>query len=221
MKNTTTTTDAPQKMRVWDADACAAWVRARTGKHAPESDTPESIADILAEMRHMMPPQGSVFSWALHNFADRIEAAAKRECSIREQAAADYALKRGEEIHADRCSACTLRDSAERPGNAAAMREALTWCADLGEQIESKTGEADVMDDAGDIADTARAALSAPARNCDRFKTAKEAEAGFDAFCAEVREGKCNPRDCSLPKSSGATSCLVAWLLAPAEGGKE
>lgn len=49
---------------------------------------------------------------------ERVEAAVEREARTREQAAADYALKRGEDIHADRCRNCTERS----PGNADAMR---------------------------------------------------------------------------------------------------
>ncbi|MBR1608115.1 MAG: hypothetical protein IJ678_00695 [Kiritimatiellae bacterium] len=91
---------------------------------------PETLADVLRDMRdwasndmHRKRPR--VTRWAA-----RIEAAAERECRAREDAAADYALKRGEEIHADRCKNCVARDQVLRDitkmvGNAAAMREAL------------------------------------------------------------------------------------------------
>ena len=59
-------------------------------------------------------------------------------------------------------------------------------------------------------------ALAAPPRNCDLFTEAREAEKAFDNFCAEARTGKCNPAECPLPRHTGAGSCLLAWLFAPA-----
>ena len=67
--------------------------------------------------------------------------------------------------------------------------------------------------------DKARAALSAPARNCDRYRTEAEAEAAFDRFCLKTRTGECKPWECPL-KSTGGKYCYVAWLLGT-EGGAE
>ena len=95
-------------------------------------------------------------------------------------------------------------------GNGAAMREALMRIASV--------DEFSTVVPMKEVVDTARTALTAPARNCDRFRTAKEAESAFDTMCTQKRTGKCNPLDCPVPSHTGAESCEVAWLFAPAEG---
>jgi hypothetical protein len=60
----------------------------------------------------------------------------------------------------------------------------------------------------------ARAALSAPARNCDRFATEDEARKAFQ----EVRGHKVLA-DVELWDSMDEAGALVRWLFAPAEGG--
>ena len=148
----------------------------------------ETRADILREMREQankptiescgetFPPitPEDVCDWA-----DRIEAAAERECRAREDAAADYALKRGEDIHADRCKNCValdqvLRDITKMVGNAAALREALE------EQLRYWNAHVRTRDEE-EMRKRTAAALAAPARNCDRFATAEEAWAAWDA----------------------------------------
>jgi len=61
--------------------------------------------------------------------------------------------------------------------NIKAMREALEKCANMGEQIDCQLGSSDATVYAfrherclaHNISECARAALAAPARNCDRF----------------------------------------------------
>lgn len=124
-------------------------------------------------------------------------------------------------------------------GNAAAMREALRTLRQRfdknvmayqdryfkfsGWHWHKKAAEAarrrDVFHELREACD---AALSAPPRNCDRFRTADEAENAFNEFCAAERTGKCKPAECSLPSGTGAKSCQLAWLFATAkEGGAE
>lgn len=106
--------------------------------------------------------------------------------------------------------------------NAKAMREALEAIAN-----EIRTWRSSVVGiTPGErrLLNVARAALSAPPRNCDRFRTAKDAETAFDAMCAQKRIGKCIPLGCPVPSHTGAESCEVAWLFAPAgeaEGKKD
>lgn len=85
-----------------------------------EKPAPEALADIVREMRSEAPQICEWGSFCIGKYADRIEAAAEREARTREQAAADYALKRGEDIHTDRCRNCTELAT----GNAAALRPA-------------------------------------------------------------------------------------------------
>lgn len=63
-------------------------------------------------------------------------------------------------------------------------------------------------------------ALSAPPRNCDKFKTPEEAEKEFVRFCglasmSKIPWWKCPP-DCGHTGPDGWVSCCVRWLLSPA-----
>ncbi len=100
------------------------------------------------------------------------------------------------------------------PGNAAAMREACANIAEYARSARCHTEDAHVLYFIYGIEGWARSALSAPARNCDLYKTAREAEKAFDDFCLESLHGKCKPGDCNLPRNTGAGSCLLAWLFA-------
>ena len=165
------------------------------------SDTKETLVDVVADLRERaeihwrlksMMWNASEIEAELTEYADRIEAAAARERDEDRQLAA---IAESDEAFA-RCARC---DRPERtPGNAAAMREALEWAAQF--------VELGVDDDLGadgqnltTAAEMARAALSAPARNCDRFATE------LDARLAWKRETKCK-------------GDYRYWLFAPAEG---
>ena len=103
-------------------------------------------------------------------------------------------------------------------GNIAAMREALVRVADIAEESfydPERVREASCGNALALIVETARAALSAPARNCDRYATLKAAEEAFGAWC--------NGRHCEKCRFLGDDSafCIAAWLFAKAEGGAE
>ena len=155
------------------------------------ADTHETIADIVAEIRDMADDAGEFWrdQEDAHLLANRIEAAHKRE-----------------------------------RGDAAKLREAL-------EAIISGYENADLCDmnygewchDPANVCvnvplckaiHEARAALSAPPRNCDRFATAEEAiEYHKRTNCAERRH--CAYHD-GCPTDG---SCVVNWLYAEAQEG--
>lgn len=149
-----------------------------------------------------------------HQFwADRIEAAVRRERVERE-----FAHKKVEEALSDEISIRDEKIKRSAHGNAAAMREALEKIADmkfhLGDFAEPVGGDSSAIYENAKwdgkkflgreipawwgagwreclsrAIDIARAALSAPARNCDRFATAEEAYSAWmsavelDAIC--------------------------------------
>lgn len=112
---------------------------------------------------------------------------------------------------ADRLEAAHKRELAET-GNIAVLREALNVaCYAMFDYLTQRCGGYREMAEA---LDKAKVALAMSARNCDRFKTAAEAEKAFDNFCAKSRTGKCSPATCAIPRNTGAGSCLLAWLFA-------
>ena len=110
------------------------------------------------------------------------------------------------------------------PGNAAALLEALEGIADDCRVLDRKDmweEESECYYDAlRDIREKVSTAIAAPARNCDRFKTAEEAVAAFaDHLRAwDNAHGVCSEYpDHPVRVPAGA----FAWLFAPAEGGAE
>ena len=109
----------------------------------------------------------------------------------------------------------------EKPGNAAAMREALENIANMGEEIDCQLGSSDETvyafrherSLAYNISECARTALSAPPRNCDKYKTAEEAYRAFLNLC-QKEDGclHCRFRDCGT-----ARECSIAWAYETAE----
>lgn len=189
------------------------------------SDQPETLAAILAEMRAARNAAGDttlVSSDWLNDWADRIEAAVERERDEDRQLAA---IAESDEAFA-RCARCDRPERA--PGDAAGLREALERAIDAIQAMialydeehtaavkngatwkRSDTSEVDA------IVEKARAALAAPARNCDRFKTAEEAVAAFaDHLRAwENEHGVLSEYpDHHVQVPAGA----FAWLFAPA-----
>jgi len=117
------------------------------------------------------------------------------------------------------------------PGNAAAMREALEQALAYCES-DQKSGIAYSDNDV--LVPMLRAALAAPARNCD-VGTAQEQIDRFHEFCHsnryyidEFHGDDCRP-DCPIGKivdrdNKFCDNCWAAWAqlpFAPAEGGKE
>lgn len=146
----------------------------------------KEIDAILAEMRSddEHPYDAKVGDTTLKDYADRIEAA----------------MKRGH-----------LRDFAKKVGNAAALRDALVKIVDCTTEIcrgVNRGRATEVMAYNGKIATIADSALAAPARNCDRCATAKDA---LDAF---IREKEIKSEDVDALNLRD----FFNWLFAPAEG---
>ena len=179
-----------------------------------ETKTPETLAAILAEMRdfadHRAADAGGERPGIepLRSYADRIEAAAERErAEIRRDAEIEWTRIGYDERKAEEKRA---------PGNAAAMREALEWAAQFVELgVDDELG-ADGQN-LTTAAEMARAALSAPARNCDRFQTAADAVAAFaDHLRAWENAHGIHSEYPDHPVQVPAGA--FAWLFAPAEG---
>ena len=170
------------------------------------ADTQETIADIIAEFRGYsagMPASYHVtMSWAdFRKMLDRFEAAHKREADYAREAY-ESALKAEREALREQYEAGALVDGTR--GDCAKLREALKDIVRIVEQIHLLYS--DFPYEIHDIVRKARAALAAPARNCDKVKTSwdvlKEWHEGLDTANDVVR--------------------LLDWLLAPAtetEGG--
>ena len=169
--------------------------------------THETIADIVREMRGR---DGIEVGGVLHihsksilALADRIEAAAERE----RKETKEYF----EKLHDGPSMVCTAKDcqvrnalgaEAHPSGNAAALREALAELkSTVCEYITDCLVQLDARLDAACA--KARAALAAPARNCDRFATANDAVKGYIAA---------HPHD-----DEPDASTYGSWLFAPAE----
>ena len=165
----------------------------------------ETLADIAADIRDRAvvadrygeaETSNESVAALLRDIANRIEAAAKRECEAASLRA----------IHAVEIA---IRDAT--PGNAAAMRFALAdiefgsnYCI---ERCDTNSEADDVLRFVlGKILDIVKPALAAPPRNCDRFVTANEA---WDAWV-------CGPG--GLHQGEGFVG-LLDWLYAPAKQG--
>jgi len=164
------------------------------------SDTSESIAAILAEMR--IDADILVFPTLtpdkLRTYADRIEAAADREMS-------KNCPKNGVEIG--------------QFGNAAAMcavlkdiRFILRRCVDEGGYC---------TEEFANLVKWADAALASPARNCDRFQTELDAQLAFlnDVWLISVEKETMLERDKFENWTEQMKTCYGRWLLTPAEKG--
>ena len=110
----------------------------------------------------------------------------------------------------------------EQLGNAANMRKALEQISNMGEQIDYQLGSSEETVYAfrnerclaHNISECARAALSAPPRNCD-VGTPKEQSARFDAHCRKHMGCLTCPlreKDGGVPKH-----CEFAWSQMPYE----
>lgn len=171
----------------------------------------ETVADIIAEMRRGTKLQGYWRSSDLNEIliynADRIEAAWNRERAEIEQSALS-------------CGALVERSRRKPVGNSAAMREALMRIKHLFRDIN--LCEDTLGNEAYAIAD---AALSAPPRNCDRFKTREEARAYFDNIVCQRSNGSgsIECKGCHLDSIDNPhrADCRESWLFAPAEKGAD
>lgn len=194
---------------------------------------PETLAEIAAEIR-----RGERMFWTLRDcatYADRIEAAAEldrrkyerlHECFwsdgaiqniVRQLLDARDDLRdrnpKASEVAAH--FAQLLKEAATRaPGNAAAMREALERCNELFRCDDDNKSR--LCNLARKADEATRTALAAPARNCDRFKTAVEAMEEWNKY-PQSRYGGCRvcPHgDTNMVSPSHLT--LAEWLFVPA-----
>ena len=140
----------------------------------------ETLADIVAEIRAYGAQPPPRLMWL--EIADRILAAWEREREELREAATEKMLE-----------GATIIDNRGQ-GNAAAIYSALVKIHDLTNALDEKCGV-----DPVEIRDIARAALSAPARNCDRPECATS-KAEQDVW----------------RKEDGGKTPYYEWLLAPA-----
>ena len=191
--------------------------------------TNEKLADILAEMRAAAKStdlfdgeevgEPLIRGTKVEEWADRIEAAAERERDEDRQLAA---IAESDEAFA-RCARCDRPERAT--GNAAALRGALEnvervarFCAEAPRHTPAyptDAARADVLySRIAELGRVARAAIAAPARNCDRFATFDEARKAFQ----EARGHKVLA-DVELWDSMDEAGALVRWLFDTAKGG--
>ena len=189
------------------------------------NESKETIADIVREMRTLgrldekstdKIPR-SLQALGLRTYADRIEAAAKRE----REAGAETAQICGEigEMIGREAACKESVTNCNQLGNAAAMREALDMLLGLFDSgLVEYSDSCDTSDTAQIqyVIDKAEAALSAPPRNCDRFATAKEAGEAFISETCENPCGYCTVSDeCHNPL---VHECGIDWLFAEVKG---
>lgn len=174
----------------------------------------ETIDEIVREMRIVGSVEekstdqihSSFQSPGLRMFADRIEAAAKREREAGAEAA-QICGEIGEMVGRD--AACHQPVTDCHGLNAAAMREALSdACYAMFNFLKTQNGGYEEMSNA---LDKAKAALAKPPRNCDKYNTADEAYAGFRYFCDKSVCSECR---CD----QNTTTCRLSWLFSEANG---
>ncbi len=199
------------------------------------SETIADIADIVAEMRYGAIPKHQTDHELLAIYADRIEAAAKRDAAIHAMTCeANERLREHLEI--------ALEDDKRTVGNAAAMREALIAMLDekckqcyINDQICTQGLECHWNGKRGKICqdeamDKSIATLAAPPRECDRFADDKQADALHAAFIEHCNSCDCpmgcdhrkNPRFLLDGNCASIMKCFARFALSqatPKEGG--
>ena len=172
----------------------------------------ETIADIVAQLRAAAHIQNADSPRDVLKFADRIEAAAKREREAGAEAA-QICGEIGELIGSDADRNETVTDC-NHFGNAAKMREALEkaqnvlHCAIVAGILKGE--------DAVGALNAVSAAISTPSRNCD-VGTPEEQYERVRAFCKRHKVGlRCVgcPVNGVLPKN-----CALIWAQMPYEEG--
>ena len=94
--------------------------------------------------------------------------------------------------------------------NMVAMREALERCRNVLMGVRGLTDSYDIRVAVQNVLDDyVSAALSAPARNCDRFANSHDAIVAFENEIDYLKEGGADCGD------------LAAWLFSTAKGGAE
>ena len=164
----------------------------------------ETIADIVADIRAQnqgLPEDSYALSplvCDLLSFADRIEAAAKREREAGAEAA-QVCGEIGEMIGRE-----ATREKSSRVGNAAKMREALRQVSRVAVEMTRKTvtGESEdrktVDEWALRLCDIVSATLAAPPRNCD-VGTDEEQSRRYEELCDRHTCGsRCSATGCPM-----------------------
>ena len=206
----------------------------------------ETRDDIVREMRRLGEldeestdkiPR-SLMGLGLRTYADRLEAAAKREReAATEKSSAvgdapspaitlDEAIAHAEDV-ADRYDTCCgrqhrqladwlkeLRDmKSQHIGDSAAMREALETIHDKVNGLGEECGV-----DPVEIRDLARAALAKPPRNCN-VGTAEEQLDRYGVYCQNRCTSCDNRHYCHICGERYRMKCMMEWAQMPYEEG--
>ena len=182
----------------------------------------ETIADIVADIRAQnqgLPEDSYALSplvCDLLSFADRIEAAAKREREAGAEAA-QVCGEIGEMIGREATS-----EKSSRVGNSAKMREALRQVSRVAVEMTRKTvtGESEdrktVDEWALRLCDIVSATLAAPPRNCD-VGTDEEQSRRYEELCDRHTCGsRCSASGCPMYEHDCSP---FAWGQMPYEEG--
>lgn len=196
----------------------------------------ETVADIVAQIRAVAYIQTAESPRAVLSFADRIEAAWRREILVERNLATDHIVCLQDKLAAQVCgeigemigreSACkeSVTDC-NRLGNAAKMRDALVEtqsviakCMDILNMIPGGVEYDGLIDDVADeLCDLreshVKPALSAPPRNCDLFDTKDKAREAFQKL-----RGHRILADVSLWDDRDEIEALFDWLFAKPKG---
>ena len=144
-------------------------------------------------------------------------------------------MARAIDTELDRVKTASVQQQNARPGNAAAMREALVkcreialqWQADEADGVAGTTEKPNARSAAEAVIDMEfeiNAALSEPPRNCD-VGTAEEQKRRFNMFCKRKGEGFGESAYCAYECPCGNQGdCKLAWAQMPyeaEEGGAE
>lgn len=174
------------------------------------SEHDETLAEIVAGMRCGTIPKHRTDHELLALYADRIEAAHKREREELEEYAKSKML-----------DGATIIDN-RTVGDAAAMREALVYASEV---LTSWRRDAPLRAWAeyDEAISHARAALAKPPRNCD-VGTEQEQQDRFREFCRRYEsEGECGigRSEAACPAFQGGRNpdCSLWWAQMPYEEG--
>ena len=168
----------------------------------------ETIADIVAALRAVAYIQTAESPSDVLEFANRIEAAAKREREAGAEAA-QVCGEIGEMIGRE-----ATREKSSRVGNAAKMREALSdACYAMFNFLKTQNGGYGEMAKA---LDKAKAALAVPPRNCD-VGTDEEQSRRYEELCDRHTCGsRCSASGCPMYEHDCSP---FAWGQMPYEEG--
>ena len=172
------------------------------------NENQETIADIVKEMRTLgrldekstdKIPR-SLQALGLRTYADRIEAAARREREAGAEAA-QVCGEIGEMIGRE-----ATREKPSQVGNAAKMREAMSRILGIADHLQTRFSISRLAsEEISELKQIAESALAAPPRNCDMYTTLDDARNAF--FADYVSDDTC----------SSATAFAI-WLYDKSKG---